>query len=261
MRATRSTRRHSLLASAALFTLVGCGTKANVDVDVNGNTGDDIQEAFFGVATLDRQPVTFSEDIDFDGNLDVNEDIDGDGNLDFFDEDQNGNGVIDEVPVDINGDGVADENDVFSASVVILFGTSGEINCDDIAAALENQEEPPFDGTLLTASAISTVIGEGAEGLIESGSVLENVEDELRTQQVSVEFARFENSVPVEGSEASSENNITFTVDKLEETLSVSLDGALVDEDGAEFPLSATFKRVEECKPLSDFLAQSLLFF
>ncbi|MYC06806.1 MAG: hypothetical protein F4X57_06510 [Chloroflexi bacterium] len=99
------------------------------DIDHDGNL--DVNEDVDGDGHLDVDEDTLlrngrldsGEDKDFDGNLDVDEDVDGDGRLDTVNEDVDGDGRLDRVAEDINNNGRRDSYNVWR------FGAATEYPC------------------------------------------------------------------------------------------------------------------------------------
>jgi len=105
------------------------------DVDNDGNL--DVDEDIDGDGKLD-----YDEDVDVDGNLDVNEDIDGDGNLDV-DEDTDGDGLLgralissntDPNVADSDGDGLSDGDEAY------LYNTDFNLADSDYDGLIDGDE-------------------------------------------------------------------------------------------------------------------------
>ncbi len=99
------------------------------DIDHDGNL--DVDEDVDGDGRLDVNEDTLlrngrldsGEDKDFDGNLDVDEDVDGDGRLDTVNEDRDGDGKLDRVAEDIDNNGRLDSYNFWR------FGAATEYPC------------------------------------------------------------------------------------------------------------------------------------
>jgi hypothetical protein len=267
-------------------------TAVDVTIDVNGNTGDAIDDGFFGIASIVDQPITDTEDedgdgnldvfedvdfdnnldvaedannngildngedIDGDGNLDINEDIDGDGTLDFTNEDQNDNGVLDvDVEVDLNQDGVVDEQDHVTQSFFILITSSGEVTCEDVVASLINGEDPIFNGTLFGTVGLQFSFGPGIESVFASGqTVTTNTQNQTNATIVQPVFGVFTNGVASADSDATGENQIsTIDIETLGDSLTATVSGD-VENQGVVFPFSATVTALPQCQELSEQL-------
>lgn len=259
---------HLVCAGIFLFS-VGCG-KVAADVDVNGATGDVLTEAFFGAGVRENLPVLTSEDLNQDGNLDIDEDAnqngildpgedaDGDGELDFFDEDSNGNGQIDVVETDVNGDGVIDEADNATVSIFILAASGGAVNCENFADSFLNGGELLIDDTILFTLGIQASLGPDIENEFSEGNTITpreaNATDVVLLQTI---FGEIVDGVAVEGRSAADGETTSLTIDNLGNKLSASLTATLADDNGT-FPLEAKFTRVENCQALSDGLQEQL---
>jgi hypothetical protein len=284
-----------LVSAGAVALAVGCGAKVAADIDVNGATGDALTEAFFAAGVRENLPGLVSEDVDGDGNLDVAEDLDGDGNLDaaedlnangvldngedldgdgnldaaedqdgdgnldLSDEDLNANGQIDASEVDINRDGVIDEQDNVTQSVFVLIASGGAVGCEAFADAFDGGADLEVDDTVLFAIGAQVGIGPNIPNAFSAGNVVEVEQAATESITLISAFAELEGGDAVAGKSAADEDGTSvLTIDKLGGRLSASLTATLVGDDGAEFSLSAEFKRVENCRALSDKLQGAL---
>ena len=118
--------------------------RVSEDIDHDGNL--DVDEDVDGDGRLDVNEdillrngrLDSGEDKDFDGRLDVDEDVDGDRRLDTVNEDRDGDGRLDRVAEDINNDGTLDTYSAWN------FGTPSEYPClVDVSPDCEGQTSPP----------------------------------------------------------------------------------------------------------------------
>lgn len=274
--------------------LVGCDPAPQVDVDleVNGASGDALTEAFFGFASLQGEFVSIPEDFDGDGNLDLDEDLDndfnldvaedlngngvldigedadkdgnldldedldGDGNLDI-NEDLNENGILDDFIFDLNEDGQIDDQDVLQRASLFVVATSGEVDCESFTDLVQSGI-PLIEGTSLTFEVNEFVVGADRASNLVAGQTITAVDDSVRVVEILAEFGQVENGVPVDDSFASGSDELTLSILAFDEALSLSLDGVMDGDLGASFPIRAELTRMENCPPLSALLQASL---
>jgi hypothetical protein len=279
---------------------VGCGDpeppvalSIDVDIDVNGNTGEALANAFFGIAAIIDQTQKINEDVDRDGNLDVfedldfdqrldvaedlnnngtldpGEDIDGDGNLDL-DEDKDGDGVLDFINEDINNnelletalevdrnsDGIIDDQDHITQALFALLATSGKLSCEAIVASIQqNNGQPLLDGTVLQMLGAQLALEPQSPGIFVQGQTVSTSFGATGFTSVQPLFGVFVDSNPVSNSFAEGSQQLSSVkIDVLGELFSGTFSGEMQDDANVVIPYTAAFKNVPVCDALSDVL-------
>ena len=280
---------------------VGCGGAAeiipeiNVEADVNGTTGAELTEAFFGIATQEDQPLLQAEDLDNDGNVDIDEDLDsdfnidinedlnanglldpgedvdgdgrldlvaedldGDGRLDFFNEDLDGNGVLNDVPVDINQDGVLDENDNATVGLFILVASGGGVSCEDFTASFIDQGPLPVNDTIFFVFGAQASLGPSIASEFVAGNTVAVRDLEGDIVGLQTAFGQIVNGEADPLNSGIDDQSTILKFDALGETLDATITANLVGPNDEIFPLFSTVKNIAPCAPLSEGLAAQI---
>jgi hypothetical protein len=294
-------KRTIFLLSTSFF--FACGepiepplTPIEVNIDINGNTGDAIDDGFFGFASVVDQPATINEDqngdgnldqfedldfddnldvaedannngildpgedIDGDGNLDVNEDADGDGVLDFVNEDINDDGLLDTaLLIDLNQDGEINDQDHNTRAILGWVASTGETTCESIVTSLQGNDEVPFEGTVLLMQGFQIGIGPGIPVAFGQGtSASTSLNDPQNIISIEPVFGVFTNGVPSLDSIAEGVGlNSTIEISTIGDTLTATASGD-VTNNGDTFVYDTTVNGLPECEELSDTLASLL---
>lgn len=210
----------TLATALCALSLVACGGEeppppaSTVTVEVDGVTGEEIDQFVFSLVELRDLGLFDNEDANQNGILD-------DG------EDANGNGLLDRTQLDANGDGIVDAEDELSAGILLLVGSDREDLCEGLSDLFFLSTA---DGTFAFSFVIQLKSGADAGTDLQAGATLTNVEPQKGLADVTLTSASF--GVNQGGAQVLSRSGFaTWEIEALGETLSAEITASLDLDD------------------------------